>query len=308
MATCFSVCWYIYIYYIYKAFVQPYVKKWLTVSLGGFWQSIWLYDSNRLLEGSAKPRSPCAFDIWKTRVTTTPFWHLGLDLSEDIFKFQSTDFNVYLQWKPETLVPPSSQLKHLCMLSATVKVPALFPCHCGHCNPPNTIKIYCDTRTIFKYLVAQSHLFLNSPLCAACFQQGCAVIIPPKSGFQIIISMIGSKPSLRLIVLLQWCSKLSKYVHVSRYGFYIHVAPVQPHQLLPSSDTHLLTQHCALRSTSLQVMGSLTLFLSLSIMRWHFNLQTRWSRMCATQSNTPPYHQIRQAQALAMRSPSTKGK
>ena len=238
-----------------------------------------------------------------------PFWHLGLDLSEDIFKYQSTDFKVYLQWQPETLVPPSSQLKHLCMLSATVKVPALFPCHCGHCDPPNTIKIYCDTRTIFKYLVAQSHLFLNFPLCAACFQQGCAVFIQPKLGFQIIISMIGSKPSLRLIVLLQWCSKLSKYVHVSRYGFYIHVAPVQPHQLLPSSDTHLLTQHCALRSTSLQVMGvSHSVSLSLSIMRWHFNLQTRWSRMCATQSNTPPYHQIRQAQALAMRSPSTKGK
>lgn len=196
------------------------------------------------------------------------------------------------------------------MLLATVKVPALFPCHCGHCDPPHRIKIYCDTRTIFKYLVAQSHLFLNFPLCAACFQQGCAVIIPPKSGFQIIISMIGSKPSLRLIALLQWCSQLSKYVHVSRHGFYIHVAPVQPHQLLPSSDTHLLTQHCALRSTSLQVMGSLTLFLSLSlsIIRWHLNLQTRWSRMCATQSNTPPYHQIRQAQALAMRSPSTKGK
>lgn len=134
-------------------------------------------------------------------------------------------------------------------------------------RPPNTIKIYCDTRTIFKYLVAQSHLFLNFPLCAACFQQGCAVFIQPKLGFQIIISMIGSKPSLRLIVLLQWCSKLSKYVHVSRYGFYIHVAPVQPHQLLPSSDTHLLTQHCALRSTSLQVMGvshSVSLSLSLS--------------------------------------------
>ena len=63
MATCFSVCWYIYILYIYKAFVQPYAKKWLTVSLGGFWQPIWFYDSNRLLEGSAKPRSPCAYQL-----------------------------------------------------------------------------------------------------------------------------------------------------------------------------------------------------------------------------------------------------
>ena len=57
------LCVDIYILYIYKAFVQPYAKKWLTVSLGGFWQPIWFYDSNRLLEGSAKPRSPCAYQL-----------------------------------------------------------------------------------------------------------------------------------------------------------------------------------------------------------------------------------------------------